>query len=180
MNFIRHWTQLPNHIDMSPYYRFYRGVALQVKGTTFVELGAREGCSARMIMDALGDKDYKLYLYDIVHSEFLDELIADPRVSFLQMRAEEAVNMFRPGQIDFLHIDLDPHIYEQTSNIFTLYEPKVGKGGIIVFHDCTPDFPGVYDFVKNNIEPQPEWVVEYEKPQPECAYTAPAMAVRIS
>jgi hypothetical protein len=178
MDFKVKCEDLPNSNDMLPYKRFYRGAISQLKGNTFVELGVRDGCSARIIIDILGSRKYELYLCDMVHNPYIDELLND-KVKFLEMSAEQAVKKFNYNQIDFLHIDLDPHKYEQTKNIFTLYEPKVRKGGIIIFHDCTPAFPGVYDFVKNNIEPQPEWVVEYCPPESASGLTAPAMAIRI-
>jgi len=51
--------------------------------------------------------------------------------------------------IDMLFVD-GSHIYEDVKMDFQLFFPWVKPGGLIVFHDVSPDFPGVFA-VWNNI-----------------------------
>jgi len=175
--FKTHWTEVPNHIDMVPYEDVYRKVIHELEnGKIFVELGVRDGCSARIIMDALGDRDYKLYLIDIEDNIYLDELKEDPRVTFVHGDAlrEEIIHMFDDTSIDFLHVDVDPHTYEQTRAVHLVYAPKMTHTGIMIYHDCTPDF-GVYGFIKSTLDFNPHYAIEYAAALPDSPHTAPAI-----
>jgi len=45
--------------------------------------------------------------------------------------------------IDLLFID-GSHVYEDVKRDFELFFPWVNPGGLVVFHDVTPEFPGAY------------------------------------
>lgn len=45
--------------------------------------------------------------------------------------------------IDLLFID-GSHVYEDVKKDFELFFPWVKPGGVVAFHDVTPEFPGVY------------------------------------
>ena len=55
-------------------------------------------------------------------------------------KAEDFANTVNDNSVHLLHIDCDPHGYEQTVNLFNLYKNKVKIGGAILFHDCGPHF----------------------------------------
>jgi predicted O-methyltransferase YrrM len=40
-----------------------------------------------------------------------------------------------PDELDVLFIDVDPHGFEQTLTILTLWVPRVAPGGVVLLHD---------------------------------------------
>jgi len=172
------WRHIPTNEDMISYADYYKDTVSKINGKYFAELGIRDGVSTRIIMDALGDADYRLYLVDIDKRPLVEELLVDSRVEFFHGKAEDAITHFRNRSLSFLHIDLDPHSFDQTKVIFELYEPKIKKGGIVMFHDCTPQW-GVFTFVNEILLKDRDWKVEFCSPGEIFPHTAPARATRL-
>jgi hypothetical protein len=179
------WADLPAAIDMACYADYYQQAVSDMldrlidEKKTLVELGARFGCSARIILDAIHEqKRWRMFLVDPAPSEYLIEVADDSRVVFLQTTAEEAVAKFKDNQLALVHIDVDPHEYEQTKTIFNLYAPKVKIGGVVLFHDCTSAF-GVQRFVHGELLTHPSWKVDFCPEHPQSPISAPAKAVKI-
>lgn len=183
-----HWKDLPAAIDMSCYADYYQQAVREMAARidpnhrkVFVELGARFGCSARIIIDAihvLGMEHWHMYLIDPVSSEYLVEVADDSRVEFWQNTAEASVGRFKDGQLALVHIDVDPHEYEQTKRIFEMYAPKVMPGGVVIFHDCSSGF-GVHRFVTGDLLNMPGWAVDFCPEQPVSPISSPAKAVKL-
>lgn len=182
---MKHWTQVPMAVDMACYADFYKKAVLQAlqacapdEKPVLVELGVRCGCSSRIILDALGPREAVFHLIDPVEWAEARELGSDPRVKFWKNLAEDVVGKFDDSSITFLHVDCDPHGYDQTKRIFDLYEPKITRQGIVVFHDCTPQF-GVHEFVTKHLCGKSDWHVVLCPPHSDCPVSAPAKARRV-
>jgi hypothetical protein len=180
---ITHYKDLPSSDDMAPYDYFYRKYVSLINGNRqdlndllFVELGVRYGCSARIIYEEIRFPDF-LVLVDPVSNSYIQELVdSTTRITFLQFTAEETVDYFSPDSISLLHIDVDPHGYEQTKNIFQIYQNKVKEQGYIIFHDFDPE-KGVYQFVNNEL-PDPFKIVEICQSSKECGYARPVAVIK--
>lgn len=179
MNNIRHWTAFHTHVDISPYAGFYKKyLSYSVSPKLVVDLGVRDGCSSRILLEDLTEKD-TLILVDPVKSEGaaeLEQLCAN--VGFKQSLAEECVGDFEDNSISLLHIDVDPHEAIQTKTIFDLYSKKVKVGGVVIFHDCAPGV-GVHKFVTEDLSTYIDWeILEYCEPDLVMGHTVPAAAIR--
>jgi hypothetical protein len=181
---MKHWTELRHHIDLSPYVDFYQdAVHLACEGkqaVLCVDVGVRDGCSSRIILDALQRESipWRLDLVDPVKSIEAEELLDVPGVRFFEMFGEEASGNYSKDPIDFLHIDADPHGYEQTKVLFSRFARYVPIGGIVMFHDCTPWF-GVHEVVKEGLGTSGQWALTYAKVDPQAPKSTPCMAVRL-
>lgn len=181
---MKHWTQIPMAIDMACYADFYKKAVLDAleacppdEVPVLVELGVRCGCSSRIILDALGQKEAVFHLIDPVETAEACELGSDPRVRFWKALGEDVVGRLNDSSVAFLHVDCDPHGYEQTKKLFELYEPKLKRQGVVVFHDCTPQF-GVHEFVTKHLCGNNDWLVVLSPPHSDCPVSAPAKARR--
>jgi hypothetical protein len=182
------WKTLPAAVDMACYADYYQTAIKELltripddQRRTFVELGVREGCSARIMLDVIHSLEHwKMVLVDPVENKYMVEVVDDSRVEFWQTTAEAAVSRFKEGRLVLVHIDVDPHGYEQTRDIFNFYASKVKVGGVVLFHDCTSAF-GVHRFVCEIRDTmQGTWQVDFCPAHPESAISAPAKAVKIS
>lgn len=183
---VRKYNELPAHIDMSPYAPFYQEHLrriieredLKKQRKNIVEIGSRFGCSARIMLEVIEkDANAKLILIEPMSSIELAEIIDGVKVEHWMSTGEERAADFEDQSIDLLHIDADPHAYEQTENLFTLYKNKIQDGGAIIFHDCT-DFFGVGKFVKEVLAKMAGWEVIFCSPSPESQISAPAIVYR--
>lgn len=178
-----HWTSLRHHIDLSPYAGFYQNaVHLACEGqkeVLCVDIGVRSGCSSRIILDALSRESipWRLHLIDPVKDPQVDELLPIKGVSFLESLAEDVAGSYGNEYIDFLHIDADPHSYEQTKLIFSKFARFVPIGGIVMFHDCTPYF-GVHEVVTKGLGTSGQWSLVFEDMNPQAPKSVPCMAIR--
>jgi glycosyltransferase involved in cell wall biosynthesis/predicted O-methyltransferase YrrM len=181
-----HWKDLPAAIDMACYAEYYQQAVVDMmarlpedKRKTMVEIGARFGCSARIMLDAARKHEHwHMVLIDPTDNQYLVEVVDDSRVEFWQTTGEEAAKRFKDDRLALVHIDVDPHEYEQTKNLFNLYAPKVRVGGVVLFHDCTSAF-GVINFV-SELRNDPNWQVDFCPAHPESPISAPAKAVKIA
>jgi len=185
---VRHWTEVPMHIDMSPYAAWYQTIVQEVlmkvppgKRQTLVEIGTRYGCSARIIIDAIPEtENVKFIMIDMIRTGAAEELVDGARVEFWEGDGNSYAKDFEDGSIDLLHIDADPHAYEQTKELFNNWKSKVRVGGVVVFHDCTPFF-GVHKFVTEDLaRERGAWRIEFAPAASESPISAPARATRNS
>lgn len=168
------WENLPGANDMGPYATFYRGACLTIKPSVVVELGVRAGVSARILLEVL-PRDTLVHLVDPVISEQAAWLGEDRRVRLYQAMGEDVAKQF--NAIDLLHIDTDPHSYEQTKELVGLYAPKISERGAILFHDAAPGW-GVYSFLVDELRTWPGWQLTFCPIAAGSENTAPAMARR--
>jgi len=133
-----------------------------------MEIGTQHATNAYNILRLLPIK--KLYLIDPY--ENYDENTEDPNldvenirkiankkmapfsnVEFIYKYSENASDMFKDEEIDFLYIDGN-HNYKYVKSDIELYYPKIKKGGVLGGHDYNPVFPGVSkavnEFVKKH------------------------------
>ena len=188
------YRKLPFAIDMAPYDKFYKDITRKVidknienkRPTIIVEAGTRTGVSARIFLTVLDDpeiayNDWKLVLIDPIVSKEAAELpIADTRVTLRLKFAQECVPEFEDKSIDILHIDADfdaTHPYELAHDIFLSYQSKLRPNATVIFHDCTPRFPGIVRLVKE-LE-NAGWETTYCTPEQECPISAPAACQRV-
>jgi predicted O-methyltransferase YrrM len=180
------YDQVPMHIDMSCYAPFYEAAVAKVletfpdKRKTIMELGTRHGCSARIILEALPeDENWKVILIDPVMSDYVQELVDDVRVDFWKGVGQDFARKVKFQSVALLHIDVDPHTYEYTKEVFRAFEDKIKVGGIVLFHDASnyAGF-GVRKFVEE-LGKSPEWEITLCPEHPSSPISAPAMAVRL-
>jgi hypothetical protein len=170
---------LPCAVDMVCYRPFYaEAVKKAVAGRTgcavALEIGARYGCSSRIIYEALKAEGaaFNFTVVDAVLTGLLLEMCGLDGVSIIESTAEVFATAFPDAHLDFLHIDCDPHEYGQTVKLINLYAPKMKRGGVMIFHDCTASF-GVYQAVKEFAE-RNEYAVTYAVPHSDCTMSSPA------
>jgi len=123
----------------------------ELKPQTFVELGTHSGESYFNFCQAVSEQKLKTNCYAIdtwkgdphtgTYGEEIFEDVSKYNVEnysqFSQLvRAsfDEAVNLFKDGSVDLLHID-GAHDYASVSRDFKTWLPKMSEGGIILFHD---------------------------------------------
>jgi predicted O-methyltransferase YrrM len=160
-----------------PYEYFYRQYMLSVphRPLCIVELGANIGVSARMFIKILGNIDYRITFVDVVLKREVECLIDNSRTFFIVASAEDAVNEFPGNSIDILHMDMSPHSYNQTRDVFNLYKDKVRRDGVILVHDASPLRYGSAKFLDELSFPYKVVYCEEQPPMPE---TAPAVVLR--
>lgn len=179
------WESLPMAVDMACYAPWYQEIIKKIcaarglkKRVRVVECGSRFGCSARIMLDAFPDgQNFKLVCIDPELKPHLSEIVDNVRVEYWDHECEACAKEFKDGTIDVLHIDTDPHEYEQTKKQLDLYAAKVRKGGCVILHDATPKF-GVDKLVKE-LETDTNWTVERAEPHPNCPISAPAVAWKV-
>jgi hypothetical protein len=64
----------------------------------------------------------------------LSKITQSSKVSFLEMKSNDAVSIITDGELDFIFIDGD-HSYERSSEDFINFYPKVKSGGMFSGHD---------------------------------------------
>ena len=186
---LTHWTKVPMAVDMAPYAPWYqeqvKRVALEAQDRpiVLVETGVRHGCSARIMIDALRDRDsWSLHLVDPEPTPYAAEVVNNYRhcTYFHKVLGETAAPIFQDGSIDLLHIDADcdgNHPYEMAWTILTAYWRKISPGGRVILHDCTDRFPGILRLAHEMVR-HGQWTMERAQPQPECPISAPAVLTR--
>jgi hypothetical protein len=174
---------------MACYAPFYQDITGRIasenastgKPTVIVEAGVRHGCSARIFLEALKDCDtWDLFLIDPEPKEEALVLTANPHVKLMAAKAESVASGFADGSVDLLHIDADingDHDYHLALLILTAFWRKLKPRGEVIFHDCTPRFPGIVRLVKE-LEDSGQWDVSYGKPDPASPISAPAHTKR--
>jgi len=71
----------------------------------------------------------------------------DDKISVHHSLSRDIHGAFQNESLGVLFIDGN-HDYEHVKEDFTLYFPKVAKGGLVLFHDVIPSHPGVVRFIK--------------------------------
>jgi len=131
-----------------------------------VELGVYSGASLMAFCQAvktlkLSTKCYGIDLWegDIHMGEFDEKIYRDisaycrkyyPDTAVLiRKRFDDAVNDFKDGSVDLLHID-GTHTFEAVSTDFQTWLPKMSNRGVVMFHDTNATYetvgPGAKDF----------------------------------
>jgi len=72
--------------------------------------------------------------FDKLHQNCLDLFKDDSRVTVLRDKAENVVDQFEDGSLDFVFLDGN-HNYKNAKMDIGLWVPKVKKGGVFAFHD---------------------------------------------
>lgn len=153
-NAIHGWTALDELAFL------YRTAQLQKKGGVIVEIGSWQGrstvCMAKGSEHGNGARIYaidpftgssenqipgvKIWTRDDFERN-LEKTDTKALVTTLAMTSDDAAKSWdRP--IDFLFID-GAHEYEYVKNDFLLFSPYVVDGGIIAFHDTTPNLKAI-------------------------------------
>lgn len=169
------WENLPGANDMGPYAEYYQRVCRMIKPSLVVELGVRAGVSARIMLEVL-PRQVLVYLVDPNIREQARALGELKQVRLVDGRGEDVAAMF--DTIDLLHIDTDPHSYDQTKDLFECYSSKIPVGGAILFHDATKG-GGVYDFLVQDLRMMPEFKLSFCPVKSIYAPGAPALARRV-
>ena len=102
-------------------------------------------------MEGYDDKDptSNLFEFDNVYETYLDRVTKHSNVQTLVMTSNEACEVLKFNEFDFIYID-GLHTYEGVKTDITNYLPLVKKGGVIGGHDYTDKIPhlvGVYEAV---------------------------------
>ena len=147
-----------------------------------LELGCDLGFSARLFVEKLDEVGlpYNIKFVDINYRVEMASVIDNERTFFIHSRAEDCVGQFEDNSLDIIHIDLDPHTYEQAQNTFNLYNSKLKSTGVFLFHDASPIQFTVHDFLANELQPVSGWMVEFCDERPPFPQAAPAMVYRIN
>jgi tetratricopeptide (TPR) repeat protein len=150
------------------------------KPLVVVELGSDQGLSTRLFVDTLRGHLEKLTCVDTNLKKELWSLLDNTKVCFIHDTAENASKTFADGSIDILHADLAPHSYNQSEEVLALYESKLKKSGIIIWHDSglSRDFNfGTRKFIDTLRYP---WVISYCREEEELIDVSPACIWRIN
>jgi hypothetical protein len=118
----------------------------------FVELGTYWGTSFFSFCQAVKDAElrtrcvaidtwegddhtgkYENRVFETVQS-IAETIFQETEITLLRSYFADAVDTFREGTIDLLHID-GFHTYEAVKNDFTLWLPKLADDGVVLFHD---------------------------------------------
>lgn len=178
---ISDYRTVPHAVDMAPYANFYQDYIRQIaernagEPVLIVEAGIRNGCSSRIIRDALDPyPNWRLVMIDPVPTADAVEVCQDERCEFLDRNAEAVAQTFQNGSIDLLHLDVDcdgTHPYELSFNVLLAFWRKLKSTGEIILHDCTDHFPGITRLVDEL--KQSGWDATHCPPAPECPIAAP-------
>lgn len=140
----------------------YDAASLLKKGSTIVEIGSFKGKSAACFGLGRVDSSVKIYAIDTFAGNSKD-FVRGIQFKNKQFKTDFEQNINRlklknviPVQgysnivgktwrkkIDLLFID-GSHLYEDVKSDFELFFPLVKPGGMVLFHDVDPVFPGVY------------------------------------
>lgn len=148
----------------SGHYFFAYDLVSNINPKVIVELGTHKGNSLFSFAQGIKDNNLSTELHGVdswegdehaglypeeIYDSFIDirkRLYPDVKIIPHRMYFDEAVDSFKNGSIDILHID-GLHTYEAVKHDFETWLPKVEKNhGIILFHDVCEkkeDF-GVY------------------------------------
>jgi len=178
-----HWRELKTGTPIIPYAWVYQTAVANViqrfQEPLIVEIGVYDGCSARIMKEAANGKDYEMILIDPYYHELAKEVVDESRVFFLQKKAEEVVERFDPQSIHLLHVDMDPHTYDQHVAMHELYTPKVAVGGLMIVHDCSPVY-GTYKYVNEYLAKKKNWSITRIQPHKDSPSTVPIVAKKLN
>lgn len=171
------------HLELfEPYKDFYfNGLSMAVGNKSKivgVELGSDVGMSARLFMEYLTELevDYELTFIDPNYTLEMECMIDNSTTFFIHKTAEESAENFTNYSLDFIHIDVDPHEYNQTKKLIELYLPKLKQSGVILFHDASPVKFGVNQAL---LEVGDNYSITFCDPAGRYPVAAPAMLVRV-
>ena len=141
-----------------------------------------EGCSARLICEAKGDRT--LHLFDTfeglpaastpdgrVHAvkqytcsleSVRDYLKAYPNVRFYKGRFPDTADQVPPASFSFAHFDVD--LYESTLACLKYFYPRMIPGGVMLSHDYSI-LAGVKQAFHEFLADKPERLVEHPTTQ---------------
>jgi polysaccharide pyruvyl transferase WcaK-like protein len=141
---------------------FYLRAVQRHPGGVIVELGTHLGRSLSYVLDCCREMNMKLYAVDLwfdYHNgrpgdtdrwerfnRNLEKLGGIGYVNVLRMDSVEAAKNFQDETVDLILLDTS-HQYEATKAEINAWYPKLKTGGELLFHDYSPDFPGVVQAV---------------------------------
>lgn len=167
------------------FYKYWISVASKRSNNyplSVVELGTGIGISARLIIEQVekyrGKGYYDFTMVDTNLTKEAWAIIDEENVFFIHRRAEDAARFFKNNSIDILHMDLAPHSYEQAVEIFKLYEPKLTKEGIMIWHDVGESRRFAFGGKRFLNELRYPWCVSFCPEKEEMSDEAPAVVWR--
>lgn len=133
---------------------FVYDLVRNIKPALIVELGTYKGTSLMSMCQAIkddaeiktnivgidsweGDLNTGSYSGDLIYSELGETLktyYSETNYELKRMLFENALDSFKDGSIDLLHID-GLHTYEAVKADYETWLPKMATNGIILFHD---------------------------------------------
>ena len=119
-----------------PYYRYLRGLVMELQPKTVVELGTCQGGSALFMLLALPENGTLTTIDLAARPEFLDLCVDDPRLRLVQGSSTDPELPARLGLdgIHFLFVDTD-HTCAQVTAELAVWLPLVKPGGMVAFDD---------------------------------------------
>jgi hypothetical protein len=115
---------------------------------SIVEVGCWKGQSTKVLLESSEgtvhaidhfngsktDESFGFASVQDVYSQFMDNVGGYPNLKVHKMSSEEAVTLFKDGELDMVWIDAD-HSHEGCSKDIDMWLPKIRKGGLICGHD---------------------------------------------
>ena len=117
-----------------------------VHPTVIVELGTRQGTSARTLAYLAREIGALFYTVDPDPGcrNFIKDIIHPEHCNFLNMTGEHAFSAGVTPSPDLLFIDTDPHTYAQTKGwLETWVKGSLPHKGVAAFHDTVPARPEI-------------------------------------
>ncbi len=108
------------------------GIALGSRGSTFVELGVRQGNTTKPLLAAAQAVGGHLWSVDTV---IPDNLVDSKNWTFCHQDSIEFLSQWDKSiKIDFIYID-DNHVYEHVVKELEIIDQLVGPSSVILVHD---------------------------------------------
>lgn len=151
--------------DINQHLVTLHGLVTGIKAKTVIECGVNTGESTVALLEAVEATQGTLYSVDIQllarTTPMLESYGLTKRWNFTKMDDLEYAKIWpkERGLADLIFIDTS-HQAEQTTKELAAYEPLLRPGGIMVFHDTTSYYDGVYKPIKKFIKAHLGWTLE--------------------
>lgn len=149
--------------DVQDDVKILYALVIGLRPRAIVELGTRQGVTARTLSDAAKGVGSFFYTVDPDASckMFLAPILDPTSCVFLNMTGEEAYERKLVPRPDLLFIDTDPHTKDQTRGwLETWVEHYLPPGAVVAFHDTVPARPEIQvaDAVREWLPSHPDWM----------------------